>query len=119
MTYLKKYGLRFIYTLSEILIGMLIITLFYYYNLIPDYIFKFLKLFIILITIFINSFILGKCSEKKGYLEGIKYGLIIIIFSLIPTLVMFRFQIKLLLFYLIILSTTTLGSTVGINKKKG
>lgn len=118
MTYLKKYGLRFIYTLGEILIAMLFITLFYYYNLIPDYVFKFLKLFVVLITIFINSFILGKSSEKKGYLEGLKFGLIIITFILIPTIVMLKFQIKLLIFYLIILSTTTLGGTVGINKKR-
>lgn len=118
MLFLKKYGKRLIYTIIIFLVLLFIITLMYNYNLLSDNMYKFLKLLIFLMTILINSFILGKAKDKKGYLEGIKFGTLISIIFLIISLLTGNFQTKLLIYYFIIITTTTLGSMLGISKKK-
>ena len=118
MTYIKKYGLRLIYTIILIIILIGILTIFYYYDLINTNTYDVLKLILLLISIFLNSFILGKNVKEKGYLEGIKFGLIIIILLLIPTIIMKQLKIKLIIYYSMIISTSILGSIMGINKKK-
>lgn len=118
MSYLKKYSLRLLYTVISILIFLLIVTVFYYNNIVSNNFYKFIKLFIILISIFTNSFLLGKDASKKGYFEGIKFGGIIIIFLLIITILTSKFQIKLFVYYFMIMMVSILGSIIGINKKR-
>ena len=71
MSYLKKYGLRLFYNILEILLLILFMTTLYYFNIIGDKLYSFSKLIILLSSIFINSFILGRNTNNKGYLEGI------------------------------------------------
>ena len=118
MSYLKKYGLRLLFNMGEVLILLFITTLFYYYDLVSENTYKFLKLIILLVTVFINSFSLGKESDKLGYLEGIRYGSILILLSLIPSIISNKIGVKIILFYLIIISISIVGSVVGINKKR-
>lgn len=118
MKYLKKYGKRFIWTTISIIISITILTTLYYFNIINPTIYNYLKVFILLLNIFINSYILGKQTEKHGYLEGIKFSLIMITFFLIITLLTdVEIKLRLLLYYLIISITSILGSIVGISKK--
>ena len=72
MTYIKKYGLRLLYTILSLLISILFLTTLYHYNLINQTTYNILKIIIILTNIFISSFILGQKTKIKGYLEGIK-----------------------------------------------
>ena len=103
MSYLKKYGLRLLYTIISILLSLLLVTSLYYFNIISNNTYKFLKIIIILINIFISSFLLGKKSIKKGYLEGIKLAIIIIpIFFILTLLVNETFNLKNIIYYLII-----------------
>jgi len=119
MTYLKKYGLRLLYTIISTLLSSLIITLLYHYNLINQTTYKLIKIIIFLLIIFINSFILGKKTLQKGYLEGIKFSLIIITLLISLTLILnLSFKPSLIIYYFIILSTSTLGSIIGISRKK-
>ena len=123
MTYLKKYGLILLYTIISILLSLLLITLIYNYNLINQNTYKILKIILFLLSIFINSFLLGKKTQNKGYLEGIKYSLIIIIILILLTFIFsLKFKLSLILYYLIIISTSTLGSMIDIsnntNKKR-
>lgn len=118
MSYLKKYGLRLFFNVLELLVLLFIVTTIYYFDLINENSYKFIKLLILLGTIFINSFFLGKSSNKKGYIEGIRYGLILITLSFIFTLVMHKFSFKIIIFYLIIMSISIFGSIFGINKKR-
>lgn len=118
MNFLIKYGLGIIYTLAGVVGALLLITLLYYFNFVNDQVFSFLKLFIVLGSAFVNSFILGRKTDKKGYLEGAKFGLIIILLMLIPTIISANFKFKILIYYLIILITTILGSMIGISKKR-
>lgn len=72
------------------------------------------------ISVFVGAYLLGKEANKKGYLEGIKYGLIITILFWILSFLAFdeSFKISNLLYYLVILITSSIGSMFGINRKK-
>ena len=58
-------------------------------------------------------------TNKKGYLEGIKYGFIITILFWIISFLAFDENLKIsnLLYYLVILVISSIGSMFGINKK--
>lgn len=119
MTYLKKYGLRLLYTILSIVLSLLILTALYYFNIISNNTYKILKVVLIFLNIFIGSYILGKSSEKKGYLEGLKFSLIIIPVFIITTLLTGQsLQMKSVIYYVIIASSSILGSMVGISRKK-
>ena len=116
---IKKYLKAYIYTFSILIISLIIITLFSYFNIFKPTLINILKLLTVVISMFIWSFIIGKNSIKKGYLEGLKYGLIFIVFILLINIIFIRyFSLKLIIYYLIILITSILGSMFGINFKK-
>lgn len=117
INYIIKYGKTILFNILELIILLFLITLLYYFNIINDKTYQVLKLIILLSSIFINSFILGTKSKTKGYLEGIKYGVLIISIILIITLITYKLQTKLLIYYPLILITSTLGSMIGITKK--
>ncbi len=118
MTYLTRYGLRVGYALLGIIGLSIVLITFYYFDLIGDKTFNFLELVVVLINIFINSFILGKASNKKGYIEGAKFGGIIVLLELILTLLFFKFKAKILIYFVMVMVTAILGSMVGISKKR-
>jgi len=118
MTTVKKYGFRFLYTILSIAICYLILTTFYYFNIISSNIYQVLKLIILLINILMSGIILGKKATNKGYLEGVKLGAFIIILFFILTLITGQdVKIRLLLYDGIIMITSILGGMIGINKK--
>ena len=118
MTYIKNYLKHLILTIIPILVLLFIITIPYYFNIINNNTYNFFKLLIITLSILINSLLLGKNFKNKKYLVGIKFGLLIITILLILTLIFSKFEIKNLIYYLIIIATSTLGSIFGINKKQ-
>ena len=61
-----------------------------------------------MITIFINSFILGKSAKHRGYQEGIRYGFIITIFFIIIALVGKQWKSNLIILYSMIFLTSIL-----------
>lgn len=117
MAYLKKLLKPFIYMLISLLIGTLLLTLINYIN--SGFIFKSLKLIIPIISMFIGGFMIGKRSIKKGWLEGIKIGLIFIFILVLYNLIILNnpFTLKTIIYYLILLSISVVGSMLGINKK--
>ena len=61
----------------------------------------------------------GKRTAKKGYLEGLKLGFIIVFILLILNLVFIRiFNLNILVYYLIIIMSSMFGSMIGINLKR-
>ena len=113
---LKNYLKYFSILLISIIIPIFILTIFNYFEIINNT--NILKLIITLISIFINSFFLGKNSKSKGYIEGLKFGIIFIIFITLFNLILVNeFRLKILIYYLLIIITSMVGSTIGINKK--
>lgn len=120
MKRLKKLGFSFVYIIGSILIITFIITLLNYFNIISDNIISIFKILIPVISLFIGGLYIGKNSNIKGYLEGLKLGLIFSIFLLIFNFLAFSntFKLKYVLFYLIIIASSILGSMIGINARK-
>lgn len=120
MKYFKKLVFSFIYILSTLLITTFIITFLNYFNIINDKVISIFKILIPIISLFIGGFYIGKNSNSKGYFEGLKLGAIFSIFLIIFNFLAFdnSFKLKYLLFYLILIISSILGSMIGINKRK-
>ncbi len=120
MNYLKKLGMSIVISIISFISFLLIITLLSYVNVLKGNGIVISTLLLPIISLFIGAFSLGRKSNKKGWLEGIKLGsiLILIIFSI--DLFLFKsFILKKIIYYSILLITSALGSMVGIvNKKK-
>lgn len=116
MKYLKSTLLMF----SIFLILNLLVTIFSYFDIFNDKVINIIKSIIIFITFLTSGFYIGKNSNKKGYIEGIKLGLIFISIStvLIILLPSIDFSLSTIIYYLVTIVLCTIGSTVGINIKK-
>lgn len=70
----------------------------------------------IAIICFIAGLRRGKKASKRGYLEGLKLGGIVILILFLLNLIFYRsFSLYVFLYYLIILVATVMGSMLGIN----
>lgn len=120
MKYLKNLSLSFLYIIIPILTLTFLITILSYFNIINDKVVSIFKILIPIISILIGSIYIGKHSKKKGFLEGLKLGVIFSLFLIIFNIFVFNnfFKLKYLLFYTIIIITSILGSMIGINSKK-
>ena len=110
MNYLKSL----LWCFCILIISSIIITIFNYFNVINGIVLKIIPI----ISIFIGSYRLGKFSNEKGYIEGIKYGLIWVILFAVICLICKVFDWTSIIYYFILLFISILGSILGINKKK-
>lgn len=119
MKFLKNISKSFLYILISILILTFITTIFNYFEIFSYKTINILEIIIIIIAMFLGGYKLGQKSNKKGYIEGIKLGIIFSIFLVIFNYLAFDnpFKIKYLLFYIILIASSSLGSMIGINKK--
>ena len=117
---IKNFLKHFLVTTIVIFLNLFFISTLYYFNILSTSIVNYLRPLSILIILFISSYRLGKKLEKNGYLEGLKLGGTTIILFLIISIIFFRsyFMIRLVLYYIILLITSILGSMIGINKEK-
>ena len=118
MKQIKNYSISTGITLGTILILSFIINIFNYYDLIPKSIYKTILILVTALSILIGSYLLGKKTEKKGYIEGLKYSVLIIALFYIIAFLAFdkTITISSLLYYLIIVITSCIGAMIGINK---
>jgi len=115
---LINYLKGFLLFLIPFIILLFILTIFYYFDILSNQTIKYFKIIILLFSCLLCGFYIGKNSPSKGYLNGIKSSLIIVVLLLLATLIMKSFKLYNLVYYLIIVITTTIGSMIGINKKK-
>lgn len=112
---LKSLGL---FVLS-LIIYLFIITTLAHFNLISYKIVSIFSFIFMCVSFMISGYILGKKSKKRGYLTGLFIGLINIFIILILSLITRSLpNIKSLLYFMILLLSSTLGGMFGINKKK-
>lgn len=116
--YMFYYLKSMIYTLSIIFISTIILTIFNYFNIINGIPLKIIMLIIPLIGVFIGSFKIGKISNTKGYIEGIKYSIIWILLFLITNLITKNFSLTSIIYYFIMMFLSSFAGIIGINKKK-
>lgn len=120
MEYLKKLGISFIYISSILLLSTFLLTILNYFNIIGSGIVSVFKIIIPLVSLFVGGFIIGKKSKNKGWIEGLKLGVILtIIISLFNYLGLnMSFNFKNIIYFLILILITIFGSIIGINKKE-
>lgn len=120
MEKIKKYSLSIGIYISLILIFSFFINLLNYFNILSENSYKIFLVLLVSISMFISAFILGKNTQEKGYLEGIKLGIILIILMITISYLSTDIlpSIKSIIYYLILLLSSIIGSTFGINKKK-
>jgi putative membrane protein (TIGR04086 family) len=98
--------------------GTLVITLINYFNIMGSKIVSIIRFILPLMAMFISSYRLGNMSDKKGYLEGLKLGSIIILIFMVMVFLLDTISWKSILYYLILLLASVMGSMIGINRKK-
>lgn len=117
--FMVKYLKSLLYILISIVLFSIIIATCSYFNIFSNTILNIFELLSITISMFIGGIYLGKSSNKKGYLEGLKIGFIVIFLLIGLNLLVYdkSFTLSSIMFYAIILVSTILGSIIGINKK--
>lgn len=117
---LKKYLMALVYIISSLFILTLILTILNYFDLVSINVLKYLKLFAGILSLLIGGLYIGKNSNEKGYLEGIKLGSIFIFILFLFNILGLGNGIRFALFiyYIILIASSMLGSMIGINKKE-
>lgn len=118
MKYLKSITKAIGIMILMLLISTLFITLFHYFNIIGKKFVTILEIVVPILTLFIGGFLIGKTSEKKGWLEGLKLAFIFLILMILFNYLGLRnhLEIKNLIYYLILVISSMFGSMIGINK---
>jgi len=88
-----------------------------YFDLFNNAIYKGILLLFLVISIFSGSYYLGYNSNDKGYLRGLIFGMIISIIFLIINIVSNSLNASSFIYFFIIIITSLIGGTIGINKK--
>ena len=119
MKYLKKYGKALAIFSIFIIITSFFISLFNQFNVFYS---KGSDLFVfIIMIIFFGSigFYFGKKAPSKGYLEGLKIGLILIFFLILLNTVFFqsKYSLERIIYYCVLIMSSVFSSMIGINKK--
>lgn len=120
MGFIKKASKSLLISIIVFLVLTFIMTLLNYINFLKFNTVNIIEVIILFLTIFSGSFNMGKNSTKKGWLEGIKFGFIFLVILIIFNYLGFNinFEIKNLIYYLILLSSSILGGMIGISFKK-
>lgn len=115
----KKFLLSMAYFLLSLIVYLLIITTLAHFNILEYKTISIISFIYIVGLFMFNGFIIGKNSERKGYLSGLLIGLFNIILILILAMIFRAFpEIKSLIYFVILLLSSTLGGMFGINFKK-
>lgn len=114
--YMKSLG----YSLLFLILSSFIITFFSYFNFINETVLTILEISLPIISFFIAGILIGRKANKKGYLEGLKVSLLMIVFIFLFNLLAFGEMINLknALSFLIWIASSMFGSIIGINKSK-
>lgn len=120
MNFLKNCGFGCLYSFISIFFLTFILSLFSYIDFVNSGWFVFFMIFNLVLSIFIGAFIVGRGSKCKGFLEGIKFGFVVLLIISVINFLGFdsTFSMKYVLFCLIILASSMLGGMVGIGFKK-
>ena len=119
MNNIKNYLVAIGYFLLVVVVFAIILTIFNYYDIVTSKLFKIIKVLIPSLALFIGGYKVGNSANKKGYIEGIKLSIIIIVMLFMFSYLGFNvtFNVSLILYYIILIISSVLGAMVGINKK--
>lgn len=111
-----------IYFLSLFIFYVLIISLLNYFDVVYGTAFKIINFVFVSILMFSSGFYLARSFNSKGYKAGIIMGVInMSILLIISLLLKSEYHISTLIYFFILLLSSTIGGMAGINfnNKKG
>lgn len=116
LNYLKSFGIF----IALFITMSLLVAILYYFDILSNGFYNIIKFIIPIISIFISTLYLGKNSKEKGWLQGIKYGLVLILLLFMLSFLGFNNSLTLkgTIYYLILLSISMFGSMIGIGNNK-
>ena len=117
---MKKCVFPIMYSLVIMLIGGLLTTLLYYFNITNDKINKIILYLIGITAMFIGSLKLSKNLNQKGIISGLVYFTICFVVIIFTSLVILKVDFKLtnIIYYLVLLIFSLLGGIIGKNMKE-
>ena len=119
MNKLKILGKNFLTSVFILIISMFVLSVLSYFNILNGKALIIIQMLICFLSILIGSYKQGKCSNKKGYIEGAKIGgLYLILFSIINIIFYRLFHLKNYLYYILTLIISAFGGMIGISRKK-
>lgn len=120
MSFLKNCGFGCLYSFISIFLLTFVLTFFSYIDFVNSGWFIFFMIFNLVFSIFLGGFVVGKGSRCKGFLEGIKFGVIALLIISLINFMGFQssFDMKFVMFSFIIIVSAMLGGMVGICFKK-
>lgn len=119
MKNIKYIGKSIIINISSLIVLLFIITILSYLNIINNKTLSILLLIIPIISTLSSTIYLGSKSTNKGYIEGLKHGLLFVLILILFNLILYRcFSIKNIIYYGIFVLSSIFGSMIGINIKR-
>ncbi len=113
---LINYGKIMVIPFGVILLSPIILSIL---NLIGVKTYDIMILIIMVITSLITGFFVGRKSDQKGYINGIIFGLLLTLIMFILSLFFKdKYGLETIIYYLIIISSCTVGSMIGIQKSE-
>ena len=120
MKYLKNILTCFGIVIASIMVLSFIMTVFSFFNILNDSVTSIFKILIPIISLLMSGIVMGRNSNKKGWLEGLKLGLLVSLLIMLFNILGLRnsFKISNLLFYTILTFSSIVGSMIGISAKR-
>lgn len=119
MKYLKDYGMTLLKFLGFLIGGSLIISLFYYL-LFSTKVVNIVSFVYMTLLFFTFGYKTGTKAENRGFVAGLKIGLLLLLVLIFFNLIFYQTSFKLIrvIYYLVLLFASVVGATIGINRKK-
>ena len=119
MKTLKQYGKTIAVFGGFLILLAMLLSLFQTFNILYSKSTDILIMIGMILSLFIIGFSYGKKAEKKGFLEGLKIGVCLIILLIFINLIFYQtgFSLERFLYYTVLILSSTFGSMIGINKK--
>lgn len=117
---MKKYLFPILYTLGILLVGTLLTSILYYFNITSDKANTCLLYLVSMVAIFTGSLMLGKQTSKKGIISGLIYFVGWFIVMIMLALLIFKAKVNLgsFIYFLILSAFSMLGGVIGKNNKE-
>jgi len=115
---MKKFLFSYLFIIIIFLIMIFLITLMNYFDVLSGSFSMIFKMIIPIVSMLIGSIYLGRKSKEKGYLEGIKLGVVFVVVLFLFSFLGLDKSINTtrIIYYLIIIVSSMLGSMIGIQK---
>lgn len=117
---MKKYVFPMLYSFGIMLIGTLISSILYYFNITSDKLNTIILYLISIISLFVGSLKLGKNFKQKGIISGLIFFTIWLVIMIFISIIIFKtnFILKNIIYYMILLIFSILGGILGKNAQE-